>query len=120
MSNQPVAASIKLMALAITIVQLLDIVLHAATDQLEFIRVTSNLVILAWLATLFSSRLKNLFPISLGAIGTYLLLNAIFLAREGLYNIEQGGGLRVTLLILVSLTVGFSTLLIYRRNTQTI
>jgi len=109
----------KLIGLGIVIIQLLDIVLHAATDQLEIIRVTSNLVILTWLATSFSGRVKNLFPISLGAIGAYLLLNVLFLAREGIYNMEQGDSLRVTLFVLLLLTVAFSTLLIYRRNTHT-
>jgi hypothetical protein len=40
----------KLTGLAIAFVQLLDIVLHAATNQLEPLRVSSNLVILLWLA----------------------------------------------------------------------
>jgi hypothetical protein len=51
-----------------------------------------------------------------GSIGLYLLLSAIFLAREGLTNPEQGGELRVLLFGLVFLTTTFSVFLAYRGN----
>lgn len=107
-------------AIGIAIVQLLDIILHAATDQLEPVRVTSNLVILVWLGILAVGNINIRFlPAALAAIGTYLVLNMIFLAREGIYNLEQGGGLRVTLILLMFLTITLSALLIYLRNKVT-
>jgi hypothetical protein len=107
------------MALTIVIIQLFDIVLHAETGQLEIIRVTSNLVILTWLAILISGRWKTKFlPASFAVIGAYLMLNAIFLAQEGIVNVEQGGGLRVTLFLLVFFTTVLSALLIYTQTSR--
>jgi K+-sensing histidine kinase KdpD len=107
-------------AIGIAVVQLLDIILHATTDQLEPIRVTSNLVILVWLGVLVVGKINIRFlPAALAAIGTYLLLNMIFLAGEGIYNLEQGGGPRSTLFLLMFLTITLSALLIYLRNKVT-
>jgi hypothetical protein len=104
----------KFIIAALIIVQLVDIALHAATDQLEIIRVTSNLIILLWLAVLVWGRLNTNFSfVSIGAIAIYGVLNIIFLAREGITN---AGQLRTTLFLLVLLTVILSTSLIYLWN----
>ena len=95
----------------IGLIQIIDILIHAATDQLEFLRVASNLVILVWLAILFFSWLKQVSQAaSAGAIGLYLLLNLIFLFQAGLTNPAQGGAPRTLLFILVILTILLSTL----------
>jgi hypothetical protein len=107
-------------AIGIVIVQLLDIILHAATDQLEPIRVTSNIVILIWLSVLVAYKTDHRYVRTvLAAIGIYLVLNMIFLASEGIYNLEQGGGLRVTLFLLMLLTITLSTSLIYLHSKVT-
>jgi len=103
----------------IVFIQLLDIILHAATNQLEPLRVASNLVILLWLAVIASGRLKlRSRLLSVAAVSGYLLLNLIFLALEGVTNPQQGGALRLSLFGLVSATVLLSGLFMYWRETK--
>ena len=45
-------AILKTFGIGIALIQLFDIFIHAATNQLEIIRVISNLVILLWLAVI--------------------------------------------------------------------
>jgi len=107
----------KAVALGITVIQIFDIFIHAATNQLEPLRVTSNLVILVWLAVWAFGKIKNkLRPASIGAVSLYLLLNIIFLAREGFTNPEQGGEPRVMLFALVFLTTVLSTAFAINQN----
>ena len=101
----------KITGIVIAIVQVFDILIHAATDQLEFLRVTANIVILIWLAILFFGRQRQVSKAaSAGAIGLYLLLNLIFLLQAGFTNPDQGGAPRTMLFILVFLTIVLSTL----------
>lgn len=94
------------------LVQVFDILIHAATDQLEALRVTSNIIILIWLALLFLGRISPSARFaSFGVIGFYLLLNLIFLFQEGFTNPEQGGAPRSMLFILVILTSILSLML---------
>ncbi len=98
----------KWLGVAITIVQLFDIAIHAATNQLEPLRVVSNLIILAWIFVLLSGKLrKKIKSVSLGSISTYLGLNLIFLALEGLTNPNTGAP-RNMLFLLVILTTAIS------------
>ncbi len=110
-------ASLRVLQIAVAIIQVFDIIIHAATDQLEILRVTSNVIILLWLTivTMGKFNLKFL-QIAATSIGAYLVLNVIFLAMEGVTNIEQGGGLRTTLFLLVFLTITLSTLLTYLQD----
>lgn len=55
----------------------------------------------------------QLSSMAIGSMVAYLVLNIIFLMLEGITNAEQGGGLRVTLFVLVLLTATLSTLLTY-------
>lgn len=104
----------KLTGIAIALVQMFDILLHAVTNQLEPLRVTSNLVILLWLAMAASGRLNaRLRLIAFASNGAYLALNLVFLTLEGFTNLEQGGTLRVALLLFVSITVMLSGLFAY-------
>jgi hypothetical protein len=106
-----------LLSIGIAIIQVVDIIMHVATDQAEPIRITSNVIILLWLALVTFGRVKlNFRIVAAGAIGLYLLLNVIFLATNGVTNPEQGGALRVTLLILIALTVRLSIMLIRQRQ----
>ena len=103
----------------IAAIQLVDIIIHAATNQLEIIRVFSNLIILAWLTVLMLNWLKRKWlQIAILSIGLYMVLNFIFLAREGLTNPEQGGSLRIMLFLLVFFTVTLSAWLSYRHHKQ--
>jgi hypothetical protein len=105
----------------VVVLQLFDVVIHAATDQLETIRVASNVIILVWLVAVASGRIKaRSVQAAAGSIGAYLGLNVVFLALEGVTNPNQGGELRVMLFLLVFLTVVLSTLLaiLHHRNLQ--
>jgi hypothetical protein len=109
----------RVLAIGIALVQVFDIIIHVATNQLEAVRVTSNVIILLWLLLMTSGKLNTKFlQTAIAAIGAYLLLNVIFLAVEGVTNVEQGGGLRVVLFLLVFLTVTLSFLLVYLRQSS--
>ena len=103
--------------LALVFVQVADVALHAATGQLEPLRVTSNIVIVLWLAAgargLFRARPM---VVALSAVGAYLALNLAFLAREGMTNAAQGGGLRIALFAFVLLTLALSAWLMAARR----
>ena len=111
---------LKTLGIAIALLQLFDIAIHAATDQLEFLRVSSNVIILFWLAVT-ASEWRNAKGVlaAISAVGAYLILNLVFLAREGFTNPEQGGELRVVLILLVFLTVASSGVLAYLQGRRT-
>lgn len=98
-----------LLAIGIALIQLIDIIIHAATDQLEFLRVTSNILILIWLTVLCLTKVKTNRFASFGTVGLYLFLNLLFLAQAGFTNPTQGGAPRTMLFILVILTTALST-----------
>ncbi len=105
------------LGIGIALIQIFDILIHASTNQLEPFRVTSNILILLWTVGLSFGLLKNRsLPVAAVFIGLYVLLNAIFLAREGLTNPAQGDSLRIMLLLLVTLTITLSTYMLYLRR----
>jgi hypothetical protein len=111
---------LKLLGVTIILIQLFDIIIHVYTDQVEPIRITSNFIIIVWIITALIGLLKEwLRTISIAAIGTYIVLNAIFLAQNGLTNPEQGGALRTTLFLLVLFTVTLSALFTFRSSSST-
>ena len=115
MLKQNTSWNLRVLGGVIAIVQVFDIFIHVATNQVEPIRITSNIIILLWLTTVFilSTFKANFLKMAIGSIVAYLVLNIIFLTLEGVTNAEQGGELRVTLFVLVLLTVTLSTLLTY-------
>ena len=115
MLKQNTSWSLRVLGGVIAIVQVFDIFIHVATNQVEPIRITSNIIILLWLTTVFilSTFNVNFLKMAIGSIVSYLVLNIIFLMLEGVTNAEQGGELRVTLFVLVLLTVTLSTLLCF-------
>ncbi len=105
---------LKITGIGIAVIQVLDILLHAATNQLEILRVSSNIIILLWSAIVASGRMNTKFLVpAISAIGLYLILNIIFLAQEGVTNVEQGGEIRGTLFLLMFLTILLSAWLTY-------
>ncbi|MCW1968046.1 MAG: hypothetical protein KIH69_008005 [Anaerolineae bacterium] len=101
--------TLKMIGGILILVQLADILLHAATHQLEALRVSANLIILIWLTILAFGKVEaKLLSIAIISITGYLLLNLVFLAQNGLTNAQQGGTLRVTLFILVFSSVTLS------------
>jgi hypothetical protein len=111
---QNMTTSLKITGIGIGIIQLIDVMIHAATGQLEPIRVASNISILLWLAMIVSGRLKEKsLLMAVLSIVVYLILNFIFLALEGVTNAAQGGELRVALFLLMFCTVALSGLFTY-------
>jgi hypothetical protein len=110
-----------ILGIAIALVQVVDIVIHMATDQVEIMRIIANLVILLWVVGVAWGRFKTGFlPISVGAVGVYLLLNLTFLALEGVKNPAQGDAPRIMLFLLVLLTVGLSGWLVVVNGKRTV
>lgn len=103
----------KWLGIVVILIQLIDIIIHVATAQIEPIRITSNVVVMGWVLAYLAGWLRGR-TILFGAIGIYLLFNLIFLAQNGLTNPEQGGSLRVVLFLLVGLTTGLSFLFSFR------
>jgi len=102
------------LTLAIALVQIFDIVIHAATDQLEPLRVASNMIILIWLAVSLSGQFNTKSMLAAGgALGGYVILNGLFLALEGVTNPGQDGELRVMLFVLIGLTGALSIGLVF-------
>ncbi len=105
---------------AILLIQVFDIVIHVATNQIEPLRITSNLIIFAWIALIMSGKfIDNLFQTTGVFLFAYLACNGLFLVREGVTNPNQGGQLRVVLFVLVGVTVGLSVMLaVFRRQSK--
>lgn len=94
-------------------IQILDISVHAATNQLEILRVSSNIIILAWLITLILNKAdKKSRLYSYASLSLYLLLNILFLTQEGLTNASQGGDLRIALILFMLATIVLSIVLV--------
>ena len=106
MINEKSPALSKGLGIAIILIQLFDIIIHAATDQLELLRVTSNLIILAWVVILLAGKLgEKIKAVALGSIGAYLGLNLIFLALEGLTNANTSAPRSMLFLLVIPTTV---------------
>lgn len=112
---------VSILAGLIALIQGIDILIHAATNQLEVIRVTSNAAMVVWLVLLVAQRL-TVTPRRVGFafIGLYLALNLLFLATQGTIN-PQTDQPRTALLVLVGLTMLLASLLsmVYRPQTLT-
>lgn len=117
MSNVKISPVVAIMAAMIDIVQVVDVVIHAATDQLEPLRVIANGIILVWTA-LVMIRIVNAdrWQAVVVALGGYLGLNILFLAREGVVN-PTNGEPRLILFALVTLTILLALELV-RRSLQ--
>lgn len=101
------------LAVSIALVQLFDIAIHAATDQLEPLRVASNVVVLLWLVLAASGKLSAYArQVGVACLGVYLLLNALFLAQAGFTNPAQDGAVRWMLILLVALTLALGSWLL--------
>ncbi len=102
--------STTLITALLAIVQIADIVIHAATGQLEPVRVAANVIVLALLAARSFGKPRQAWTLAAGA--GYLALNLLFVAQHGITNAAQDGQLRVTLVVLVLATVSLLAMLL--------
>jgi hypothetical protein len=105
------------LSLAIVAVQVFDIVIHVATNQAEPIRITANLLLIAWAGLIDTDRFRSQLQRS-GAllVAAYVVLNLVFLFQEGFTNPNQGGEPRLMMLILVALSTALSAVLLSRKR----
>ncbi|MEN0001080.1 MAG: hypothetical protein AAF940_09365 [Pseudomonadota bacterium] len=83
----------------LTGLQLVDVIVHIATGQVEPIRITSNVIISAGaIAALFSPFRAT--QLVLGTSLLYLVLNLAFLLQQGVVD-PATGGLRISLYIFI-------------------
>lgn len=110
---------IYILGAVIALVQVVDIVIHVASDMIEPLRITSNVFIFVWLGIVVSGRLKrNPWRVASGFVGVYSLLNALFLATEGVIN-PATDQFRTVLVVLVGVTVALSAWLTNTLATRT-
>jgi hypothetical protein len=92
----------KLCILIIVAIQLLDLIFHGASGQLEPLRVTANIVmVVTVLIPLFLRHASGVLTAAVGLI-VYLILNTMFVLTAGLYN---NGSFRFGLVAFVMLTI---------------
>lgn len=96
-----------LVGISLVLLQVVDVVIHAITNQIEPMRVASNLILAVWV--LLGSRRT----LGYAALGSYVALNAVFLAEAGVTN---GSEPRVVLLLLLALSTLLSLALLVRRE----
>lgn len=98
------------------LLQLVDVLVHTLSGQLEVIRVVSNAVILLgsyfWVSQ--KTKRRDVSPLTLG-VGGYLALNFIFLLINGFTN-DISGNLRFPLFLFVILSTISGYLLIRKRT----
>lgn len=102
----------KLMALGsiIIVIQLFDIAVHILTNQVEPIRIISNVIIMALiLSNVFSIKPLNQ-TIAYVAVVAYFILNIIFVIRDSIWT--ENGDLRIVFFLLVISTLLLSILFI--------
>ena len=73
------------------VLQGLDILLHVATDQVEPIRIASNVIIGSGAVLALPGPLSRATSLILVSGGIHLVLNLVFLAQYGLVNPTSGG-----------------------------
>lgn len=102
------------LGLTILFIQVFDIVIHVLSHQAEIIRITSNVLVMAWIiAGIYSLKPLNRL-VGIAVLILYLALNVVFIIQAGLLN--PYGGYRTVFFILISLTVWLSVLFIRKTH----
>jgi hypothetical protein len=99
-------------SIAMISIQILDIIVHIATNQIEPLRIASNIIIII-AAVLWIIAVVHVVKFWAGfASGlVYLVLNGIFLAEFGLIN-PSSGSIRVPLFLFVLSTIIVNSLIL--------
>ena len=97
------------LGIAIVLIQLFDIIIHVATNQVEPIRIAASVIISAWIGLVFWNKLgKSFAVISQAAMTIYIILNVIFINTAGVTN-PTNDSPRLTLFAIVTLTTILAT-----------
>lgn len=101
---------LRVLTIAVLVINLGDIALHVAIDDVEPLRIAGNVVVLvAAVLMLATARARHpLVPLVAGAVS--LALNLVFIATEGI------GGLGAVLVATTSLLLAAATLAMRRRS----
>lgn len=104
--------SAKSLTSLLLLVQAADILLHVSTGQVEWVRILASLILAGWALVAMRQ------PTGRGwlALLAYLGLNGWFILQNGITNPEQGGALRIMLLVLVLISSLLAVVLIKRRK----
>ncbi len=91
-------------------VQIIDVAVHIATDQVETLRIISNSMIVLWAGWLIHKTIKL---VDYGLVGSYILLTLFFIMLNGITN---DSGPRIFFLGSVTITLAISALLILKKK----
>ena len=91
-------------------IQIIDVAVHIATDQVETLRIISNSIIVLWAGWLIHKTNKLL---DYGLVGSYILLTLFFIMLNGITN---DGSPRIFFLGSVTITLAISALLILKKK----
>jgi|TARA_B110000444_G_C18456568_1_gene418222 hypothetical protein len=94
----------------LALIQIIDIAAHVATNQIEILRIISNLIIISW-ATIFLNQSKKQTDFLI--IASFILLNLFFIFLNGLTN---DGSPRIFFVGSVLTTLVLSAYLVLKRK----
>jgi len=104
----------KMLGIALILLQLVDLVVHAGTGQLKRTRIAASLIMVFWVLRAPNNATANY--TGLVSLGIYLALNIFFLWQNGFTNPEAGGALRLPLFVFVLLTSVLTTAILLRNS----
>ncbi|MDA9228839.1 hypothetical protein N9P10_02030 [Rhodobacteraceae bacterium] len=96
----------------LALIQIIDIAAHVATNQIEILRIISNLIIISW-ATIFLNQSKKQTDFLI--IASFILLNLFFIFLNGLTN---DGSPRIFFVGSVLTTLVLSAYLVLKKNNE--
>lgn len=95
----------KRIGVLIVVIQIMDIIIHLLTNQLELTRVISNGCVIAWVLLLQFNVHKIVFNLVTSiTLSIYIILNGLFLLENGLVN-PNNQSLRIMLFMFVLSTI---------------
>jgi len=103
-ATPPVPHVVLAWVVALVLLQGVDVSVHAAAGQIEPLRVVASVLIAGWAIVAVVRRDAARGLVVQAALGAYLLLNAVFVALEGVTNPDQSGAVRWPLFALVAAT----------------
>ncbi|MCW5873609.1 MAG: hypothetical protein KIS88_03075 [Anaerolineales bacterium] len=111
--------SLRAAAIALVLLQLVDVAIHALTGQFEITRIVSSALLGGWaLAVLLTDFRDTVYTLGRTVFLFYLALNLFFVYENGLTNPEMGGELRILLIALVLASAYLASVVLRRLQTE--